>query len=413
MSIFIRRGDARLRRRSIKDALLVACFALVAGVAQAAGQPQWITSWAAAMTPGVPGGPGTYAGRTVRAVVHLSVGGPAIRIHISNLYGGDFLTIGAAHVALSRGGGAIDPKTDTVLTFSGNPSIVAPPGAALVSDSLSIPVKAASDLVISLYIKSGPLATIHRIADTLTYVAAGDQVSARSLVKPTTLTFRPYIAGVDVGVSSGMSVIALGDSVTDAPTTTFGVPVRWTDRLAARLIGRYGNAVGVGNAGISGNALWQGGDGPTGFARFNEDVLARAGRKWLILFEGLNDIDFAKTHPSWAATAGEIIAIDRQLIESAHDAGMRIYGATLLPFSGSSSYSDAGEQNRLAVNAFIRNSGLFDAVADTDAALRDPKQPNRLLPLFDRGDHKHPSTIGMQAIADTFDLSILSPSAGD
>jgi len=92
----------------------------------------------------------------------------------------------------------------------------------------------------------------------------------------------------------------------------------------------------------------------------------------------------------------------------AHAAGIKVFGATVLPYTGSDYYhpSPASEQDRLAVNQWIRVAGHFDAVIDFDAATRDPAQPDRLLPAYDCGDHLHPSPQGYRKMGETVSATL-------
>ena len=114
----------------------------------------------------------------------------------------------------------------------------------------------------------------------------------------------------------------------------------------------------------------------------------------------------------WRA-ADEIIAGYRQFIARSHSRGVRIYGATLTPFSGAAYYSAAGDVKRREVNRWIRTAGEFDAVIDFDAVVRDPSDPSRILPAYDSGDHLHPSDAGYQAMANAIDLRLFKVSGGD
>ena len=71
-------------------------------------------------------------------------------------------------------------------------------------------------------------------------------------------------------------------------------------------------------------------------------------------------------------------------------------------------YSEASQAKRQAVNQWIRTSRAFDGVIDFEAALRDPKDPSRMLPAYDSGDHLDPNDAGYKAMADAIDLAIFS-----
>jgi len=161
------------------------------------------------------------------------------------------------------------------------------------------------------------------------------------------------------------------------------------------------------NQGISGNQVLRDGAGISALARFDRDVLSRPGVKWMILLEGINDINIRGRNPGPdALTTDELIAGYRQLIERAHTAGIRVIGATIMPEEGVPTASERGDQIRTSVNQWIRTSKAFDAVVDFDAVVRDPQRPIRIRGEFDPGDHIHPNDAGNQAMADAFDLAI-------
>jgi lysophospholipase L1-like esterase len=153
--------------------------------------------------------------------------------------------------------------------------------------------------------------------------------------------------------------------------------------------------------------------GPAGLARFDRGVLAQPGVRYLIVLLGINDIG----HPGGSAPASDEVSAEaiaagyRQFVERAHASGVGVFGATLLPFEGTTLkdfYSPEKEKKREAVNAWIRTSGAFDAAIDFDKAVRDPARPARLLQAYDGGDHLHPSDAGMQAMANAIPLRLFA-----
>ena len=211
------------------------------------------------------------------------------------------------------------------------------------------------------------------------------------------------------------AVVILGDSITDGRGSTTNGNDRWPDVLARRLqASPETDTVGVLNAGIGGNRLLRDGLGPHALARLDRDVLAQAGVRWLILLEGINDIGTAagaraKGEP--AATADDIIGAYAQIIERARARGIRVYGATIMPFEGFSYagyFTPESEADRHKVNAWIRTSGRFDAVIDFDALTRDPERPARLSAAVDGGDHLHPSAAGYRIMGEAVDLALFT-----
>jgi lysophospholipase L1-like esterase len=209
--------------------------------------------------------------------------------------------------------------------------------------------------------------------------------------------------------------VAFGDSITDGSLSTADTNNRWPDHLARRLIvasgGNTAQPMGVLNEGIAGNRVLSEGIGPSALARFDRDVLAQAGVRWMTVLLGINDITFPAV-PGAAATeavtADDLIWGLRQIIARAHRHGIKVAGATIMPVEGVNTYTAAGEAIRQTVNAWIRTSREYDAVIDFDAAVRDSARPGRLRPEFDPGDHVHPNDAGNQAMAAAVDVSMFT-----
>lgn len=362
---------------------------------------------------GPPAGvPPTLEDQTVRMVVRSSIGGPRLRVALSNMAGALPLYVGAARVARSAGGDAIETATDRGLTFGGLSSFVVPPGALLVSDPVELSVSPLSDLAVSLHItRDTGLPTTHALGLRTTYISAGNAASQARMPEPSTTFSYLWLSSVDVlAPASSFTVVALGDSITDGYATTRDAVRAWPSLLAKRLATNKSTAhVGVVNQGISGNQVLRNGAGVSALARFDRDVLSRPGVKWVILLEGINDINIrGRVEGPDALTADELIAGYRQIITRAHSHGIRVIGATLTPEEGVPTASERGEGIRQAANQWIRTSGAFDAVIDFDAVIRDPARPIRLRSDFDPGDHIHPNDAGNQAMADAFDLRLFT-----
>jgi lysophospholipase L1-like esterase len=358
---------------------------------------------------------------TVRQIFHLSVGGPAIRVHVSNAFGTEELHFTAVHVAhpVSPSSPAIDPATDKPLTFAGKTDVSVPPGTEFISDPLDYPVAPLSDVTVTFHLDAPPAReTGHPGSRATSYYVHGDFAGAANLTDPKHVDHWYQVSEIDVQTAAGAaSVVALGDSITDGHGATTNGNDRWTDVLAARLQASAATRnIGVSNQGIGGNHLLTDGLGPNVLARFDRDVLAPAGVHWLIVFEGVNDLGgLAREHevsPSeHAAFVERVLAAYQQIVARAHAHGLRVYGATITPYVGSSYYHPGplSEADRQAVNAWIRAAGHFDAVVDFDAIVRDPQHPDQLLPAYDCGDHLHPSPAGYKAMGESIPLSLLTP----
>jgi lysophospholipase L1-like esterase len=385
----------------------------------------WVGSWASSQQVPEPRNAlrdEDLTNATLRQIVHLSLGGETLRVRLSNVFGTAPLRVASTHIArpLSSAAPEIVPGTDTALTFNGDPDVTIPAGAEYLSDPIRFQAPPQSDLAISLYLELPPLRqTSHPGARADSYLVHGNKVSAPDL--PGAMTFKHWfqIAGIDVLAPENAAAIAiLGDSITDGRGSTPNSNNRWPDLLAQRLHDELPDrGLAILNHGIGGGRILNDGLGPNALARFDRDVLAQAGVRYLILFEGINDIgafDRTGTKPQAAheALIRDLTGAYAQIIERAHGAGIEVYGATLTPFAGTAAYDPKpiNEADRAAVNAWIRAPGHFDAVLDFDAALRDPARPDRLAEAYDSGDHLHPSPKGYEAIANSIPLALFSES---
>jgi lysophospholipase L1-like esterase len=324
----------------------------------------------------------------------VSIGGTALRFRLSNRYGDSPLVIGAASVAHHR------------VLFFGSPSVTIPPHADVYSDPVVMRVAPESNLSIDLYVPgpTGP-ATYHHLSYQTTFWASGDRVE-QSGADGFTNSDRAwyFLDGVDVrGGDARGTVVTLGDSITNGQGSTVNGNNRWPDDLARRLLASPpARRLGVVNAAIDGNRilLERRAFGNDALARFDADVLAQSGVAAVIVLLGINDIQ--QTPHEYDARRIEFGLA--QLVLRAHAHGLRVVGCTITPYEGWLTYQPAGEATRLAVNAFIRTSGIFDGVADFDAVVRDPADPHRLLPRYDSGDHLHPNAAAYRAMANAVPL---------
>ena len=402
---------------------LVAAYAASVALAQNSGAENWVTTWTTAQQLVAPTGPprparqkgpeasnltASFADQTVRMVAHVSVGGRRVRIELSNMMGAQPLEIGAAHLAVAKAGGEIADGTDRLLKFGGSPSFTIPAGAITISDPVDLEVSPLADLAISLYLPHDTgAAASHTVGLHTAYISKGNAAGSRNMPEPTTMFAYTWLAGIDIATPrDAYTVVALGDSITDGFATTRDANMAWPTLLAKRLKENKSAAhVAVVNQGISGNQVLRDGAGISALSRLDRDVLTRPGVKWVILLEGINDINI-RTRPNGTnpLTAEELIWGYRQIIERCHAQGIKVIGATLTPSEGVPTYSELGEQVRVAANRWIRTKGNFDAVVDLEAALRDPQHPAKLKAEVDSGDHIHPNDLGNQVMADAFDL---------
>jgi lysophospholipase L1-like esterase len=363
----------------------------------------------------IPPYPTSFSDETVRMVVRASAGGERVRITLSNAAGREPVRFGAVHVALHEGGSRVAASSDRAVTFGGSAAITLEPGALAVSDPVDLAVGPLAELAISLYLPERTGApTTHELALNTTYVARGNDVAAPVLPDAATNLTYFWLAGVEVAADAPAAgtIVAFGDSITDGFSTTPNAHRAWPALLAARLQGNAATAHwGVANAGIAGNRVRRDLVGTSALARFDRDVLARAGVRWLVLFEGINDVTWSAlpgAPASQRTSAEQLVDALAQLVDRAHAHGIRVVGATLMPMGGLWLHNPETEGLRQAVNRWIRTSGKFDAVVDFDAVTRDPADPARLRPDFDSGDHIHPNDAGNAAMAEAIDLSLFA-----
>jgi lysophospholipase L1-like esterase len=427
-------GTAMTRKRSTWICIALAAAGCVwagtavVAVAAPAIDEHWVGTWGAAPEPatpalrGFPGSP-SFSDQTIRQRIRLSAGGTRLRIRFTNEYGTKVLHIGAASVALVGPTGQVESGTRRAVTFGGKPDAWIPAGAPYLSDPIDLPVKALASLSVSLYLPgdTGPC-TCHATGRETAYVSGPGDFVGKPFKAARTMTARAFLSGVAVETDRpAATIIAYGDSITDGVGATLNANRRWPDLLADRLDSRQGGKDwGVVNMGISGNRVLNDGAGDSALRRFDRDVLSVPGVKYVIVFEGVNDLGISYGHftgplakafkmlaTSRKATAAAIIAGYRQLIARAHAHGIKVLGATITPYGGSGYYSPEGNAQRERINRWIRTSGAFDAVLDFDAVWRDPAHPSRILLSLQRGDHLHGNDAGYRALANSIDLALL------
>lgn len=377
----------------------------------------WVGSWATSpllMPLKSPIGDSTF-----RNVVHLTIGGSAIRVTLTNQFGKAPLRVDNAHVALSLGHDGIDVASDHQLTFNHRESVSIPPGAYVISDPVAMPVAAFSDLAISLYLPEQTMVTptCHQYGLSTNYLAVGDIVQKKKLEAAQTQTSWCFIQAVDVQSPDidAAAVATLGDSITDGARSTLDANHRYPDYLAVRFHASKKTAhLSVLNEGISGGRVLFEGHGPSALQRFDRDVLALPGVRYFIYLEGINDIGqmLKPDSPERTLTVDELILAATQLVIRAHQHGVKAMGATLLPFGPKDPPSNADWTKARQVldqyNDWVRTSHVFDGVVDFNKAVADPEAPQTMLPAYDSGDHVHPSDAGYDAMARAVDLSFFS-----
>jgi lysophospholipase L1-like esterase len=381
-----------------------------------AGNVHWTDAWTA--SPDSAGPPlGTV---TIRQIIRTSIGGSAVRIRLSNLFGTAPVTIGPVHLAEQASGSAIKPGTDHTVTFGGKPRATIAKGGDVLSDPIALSVAPLEELAVSMYLptRTGS-STFHGVGNNTAFITlAGDATAATRFPAGEVTSSRIFLTDAEVATGNeAKTIAALGDSITDGVGSTQDQNSRWPDALAARLQANPALAsIAVVDAGIAGNRILHEAAtpfvGPSALARLDRDALNKPGVHWLLLMEGVNDIAAADmlATPRDAVSTQQIIDGMKTLIGRAHKKGIKIYGVTLTPYGGVEwpFHSAAGEAKRQVVNAWIRQAGAFDAVIDFDQVVRDPAHMDRLLASFDSGDHLHPNDAGYKAMAAAIDLRLFA-----
>ncbi|WP_307798532.1 SGNH/GDSL hydrolase family protein [Actinoplanes flavus] len=412
-----------LRRRT----LLGAASPLLLFDAHPSPRPRWTHTWTAApqLTEPYDLPPEPFAGdhamlvnTTLRQTVRLSLGGRRLRVRFSNAFGTTDLPITAAAVALPLDGRAgapgIQPGSSRRLTFGGRADVTVPPGAQMISDPVDLPVVAAQNLTVTVHLRDGQdgsALTSHPCSRTTSWLIEGDRLADPELPGAVPVNHWYLLSAVEVTATGAAGLVVLGDALTDGRGATLNGNDRWPDQLLIRLR-RPGLAVL--NQAARGNRVLCDGLGPNALARLDRDVLTVSGARWLLVFEGVNDLGMtAATEVAQRRVVAGLIGAYQQIALRAQACGLRIFGATLTPFGGNIYDDKAGvrESARQQVNAAIR-AGLFDGWVDFDAAVRDPVAPWRLLPIYDAGDHLHLNPRGYAALAAAVPSRLLEAAAG-
>jgi len=405
------------RGRSLPFFVIVVLFILSFEPTPAAAAPpdHWVGTWATSPV-ALPNTDQKYGAEetTYREIVHISIGGDTSRVILTNEFGLDPLIVSSASIALRTTGSEIDTTTAHPLTFGGRSSVTIPPGTLVVSDQTGVKLPPLSDVAVSIVIPTQTIqqVTHHSFADQTSYTAPGNIAGAKSLDSPTEITNWPFLKGIDVRASGdSAAIITFGDSITDGARSTRNANMRWPDVLARRLqADKKLRNLGILNEGIGGNRVLHDNTGPNALARFDRDVLAQAGVKYLIILESINDIGHAMdpNSPYDIVSADDLIAGISQLATRAHTHGIKVYGATLTPYVGAKYASPGGEQMRQAVNQWIRTTNVLDGFVDFDKATQDPANPSVFSTTADGGDHLHPGDAGYKAMGESIDLKLFT-----
>ncbi|MBL6077688.1 lysophospholipase [Belnapia sp. T18] len=432
---------------------LVAALLVAMSLATPAGAQGWATSWAASVQGPYPTGnpsaqpdqrfafPDPARGasdQTLRLVLRPSLWGREVRLRFSNAFGTRPLTLDGVQIGLQLGGATLVPGSNQPVRFAGRDSLTLPPGDSAWSDPVAlafVPEAGAGTmqgrkLAVSLHVagESGPM-TWHAKALQTSYAtppgagSVGHEEGEGAFPFSTASWF--FLDALDVRAPAGTPVVlCFGDSITDGTASTLNGDDRWPDVLNRRLVARFGNRVAVVNAGIGGNQIAGPAEyspqrpfpgGPAAGQRLERDVLSLSGVTTVVWLEGIND--FSR---NGNAEVGTVQAAMRDTVARlrAGVPGVRVIGATVTSALGTEGQAHGfreQDEKRSALNDFIRNGGVFDAVIDFDAATLDPATGGlrpEMVPdstTGGPGDRLHPNRAGYLAMGNSIDLGALLP----
>jgi lysophospholipase L1-like esterase len=373
----------------------------------------WVGTWT---TTPVPAEGSAFGNQTLRLNARISIGGDSLRVRLSNAYGRRPLVVGAAYVGLRDTGSGVVPGSNTKLTFGGADAATIAAGAFAISDPVAFDLPALADIAVSIYLPGDVPADFGitgRYARQTNYISPPGDFACAAVMPVGRITDEWFfLSGVDLLASTETGgVVALGDSLTDANISTLDAHCRWPDQLGRRLQARRsGRPMAVMNQGLGGNRILHDIRGDSGLRRFDRDVVAQPGVTHVIVLLGTNDLRNRWRKPEEEVTADQMIAGLKQLALRAQTSDIEIFGGTLLPFENETflpgAWTPEREKTRQTVNEWIRAGDAFDVVIDFDRALRDPDHPTRMLPIYDCGDHLHPSDLGYTRMGDVIDLSL-------
>lgn len=370
-------------------------------------------------------------GRTVRLILTPSISGDGIRVKIENTMGEAPVAFSSASIGVAGSGAAVRDGTLKPLAFGGRSGLTLAPGAGAYSDPLPFVVTAGEKLALSLQVQSASDVSAHHLGLRINWSAPGARVADPSAagfeplpeIAPLNSGQWPYywVAALDVHSNQTQgSIVLFADSITDGRCSTHvngkaqpDLDQRWGDIMAVRLATRakadrsFHKAVAI--ASIAGNRVLGRGNGPSALERLERDVLDRAGVTHVVFFMGTNDI-------AGNFTATQVIAGTQQIIALVRSRGIKIIGTTVIPRgrpAPQAGWTAAAEQQRLALNAWIRDQAGFDGVIDFDALMKDAPRVNLAdgsvapaIPAAWNCDYTHPNAAGYRAMGEFVNLDL-------
>jgi lysophospholipase L1-like esterase len=387
-------------------------FSPFSSAAKSLSKPLWTGTWATApqlVEPNnMPPAPG-LTNNTLRQIVRVSIGGEIIRFRFTNIFSKDSTVIKSVTIAEPKDGGGIDAQTVKKLKFNKSYSTIMKPGEDVLSDPLKFKLKPGSRLAITIsFGKTSQTLTGHPASRTTSYILTGDNVASADFTGAIPTDHWYVINRIEVKTTPTAATVAvLGNSIADGRGSGTNKQNRWPDILSQRLLDNKGTSnIGVLNLGIGGNCVVRGGLGPTALNRFDRDILSQNNVKWLIISIGVNDIGGIRTAEDAPKLVEDLITAYNQLIDKAHAKGIKVYGATIMPFAKSFYDKDFRLEAREKVNEWIRTSGKYDAVIDFDALMHQPDDTKTILADMHDNDFLHPNQAGYKKMGDYINLEL-------
>ena len=387
--------------------MMLACM-LMAGIAMAGGH--WVGTWGTAPqlverhnNPPAPG----LANNSLREIVQVSIGGKKVRLKLTNEFSTEATEIKAVELAIAKTAGSsseIDEATTVSLTFNGESGVTIPANGTVISDAVNFKMGDRQNVAITIhYGSASPSVSGHPGSRTTSYLKEGNTTDFTGAIR-TDHWYSIQTLEVEAPKKAG-AIAILGNSITDGRGSTTNEQNRWADVLSRRLLANKATKrVGVLNMGIGGNCVLGGGLGPAAVNRYQRDLFGQEGVKWIILFEAVNDLGYAR---NGVQTAERIIEVYKKIIDEAHQKGIRVYGATITPFKGNNYYSEDHEKGRSTINNWIRTTDLLDGVIDFDQAVRNPQDPEAMQAQFlFENDWLHLNAKGYETMGNSIDLNL-------
>ena len=387
--------------------MMLACM-LMAGVALAGGH--WVGTWGTAPqlverhnNPPAPG----LTNNSLREIVQVSIGGKKVRLKLTNEFSTEATEIKAVELAIAKTAGSsseIDEATTVSLTFNGESGVTIPANGTVISDAVNFKMDDRQNVAITLhYGSASPSVSGHPGSRTTSYLKEGNTTDFTGAIR-TDHWYSIQTLEVEAPKKAG-AIAILGNSITDGRGSTTNEQNRWADVLSRRLLANKATKrVGVLNMGIGGNCVLGGGLGPAAVNRYQRDLFGQEGVKWIILFEAVNDLGYAR---NGVQTAERIIEVYKKIIYEAHQKGIRVFGATITPFKGNNYYSEDHEKGRSTINTWIRTTDLLDGVIDFDQAVRNPQDPEAMQAQFlFENDWLHLNAKGYETMGNSIDLNL-------